>query len=632
MNRHPLHPAIAVLGLLLGLGCLVPGAWASLRQDLPAAPGSQPQAVAGVPAQESALAPAQREISELLALSARASFNAHSAELALSALSAGLDPAQRPVALFALGASGERAMRPRLESWAVEGSPADRRAAILGLVESGFTPIDRLVRLTRSSLPEVREAAMLSLARIPGESARAALDELCLDGAPDPATARAARAFGADPLSAPNFETGRVLLQLRWDAARRHGLIDGQPWRARLLADLIADPQFLDASVFGAASRLRRTGIADHFLEVALNPGAPERLRPVVNAIPSELDRMVQAGVWYPSTQEEWAQILHEIDDRRLETLTMDLLRQARAFPDLSAHAAVLLLRGGSNEGLSMLELDIASPDPRRRERIAEALGGTRQPRYIDLLEALRSDDDASVRAAAVIAQLRLGHVLSVELVRAILGGAPGPERATIVESLARLAYLPEIAGLLCEYVEGFDAQERISVAIALGREGNPREIAVLRAALGEDVLRSPRGAHFVQALVRIGANDEVGRLFDLFPLEQKGDVNVEIVLAMCARREPAVLPILRAAIWQGPFERSVLAAALMQQVSGIDALRMEVERPPAGARPADVRRVGYALGSWGGALEVDRLGRRRTAADPALQGALLGALAARTH
>lgn len=578
------------------------------------------------------MTPWQREIRELLALSARASFNAHSAELALSALSAGVEASERPVALFALGASGERAMRPRLESWAVEGSASDRRAAILGLVESGFTPIDRLLRLTRSSLPEVREASMLSLARIPGAAARTALDELCQDGASDSASARAARAFVDDPLSSPRFETGRVLLKLRWDAARRYGLIDGQPWRARLEADLIADPQFLDASIYGAASRLRRTGIADHFLEVALGQGEPARLRSVVNAIPNELDRMVESGVWFPSTQEEWAQILHEIDERRLEGLMMHVLRQARAFPDLSAHAAVLLLRGGSNEGLSMLELDIASSDPRRRERIAEALGGTRQSRYVYLLESLRADTDEQVRAAALIALLRLGHVLSVELVRSTLAGEAGPERAAIVGSLTRLAYLPEIAGLLSDYVDGFDTQERLAVAIALGREGNPREIAALRAALGETLLHSPRGAAYVQALVRIGANDEVARLFDLFPLERANDVNVEIFMAMCARREPAALPILRAALWQGPFERSVLAAALMQQVAGIDALRMEIERPPKGAHPAAIRRVGYALGSWGGTLEVDRLGRRRTAADPALQGAMLGALAARTH
>jgi HEAT repeat protein len=594
-----------------------------LSQDAEAQPAA---------AQAAQLTPAQREFAELVAQSARTSFNARSAELALAALTAGLDPAQRPVALFALGASGERAMVPRLESWAVEGTGADRRAAILGIVESGYANVERIARLARSSVTEVREAALLALARMRGEAASAALDALCQDGAPDPATARLARTFGADPMAAMEFETGRTLLRLRWDAARRMGLIDGEPWRERLLSDLIADPLFLDAVVLGAASRLRRIGIADHFLEVALIPGEPSRLRAVVSAIPNELDRMIGAGVWYPTTQEEWAQLLYEIDDFRLESLTIELLRQARAFPDLSAHAAVLLVRAGNNEGLSMLELDFASPDPQKRERIAETLGGTRQSRYVDLLETLRADEDPRVRAAALFAQMRLGHVLSVEAVRTTLAGAASDERSTLVSSLARLAYLPEIAGLLNEYVERLDAEERLTVAIALGREGSPREIATLRAALGESVLRSAQGARYVQALVRVGSNDEIARLFDLFPLEAALQVNVEIALAMCARRDAGVLPLLRSALWQPPFERSVLAAALMQSVSGIDSLRLEVERPPKRARPADVRRVGYALGSWGGTDEVERLGRRRTAADPALQGALLGALSARTH
>jgi hypothetical protein len=135
-----------------------------------------------------------------------------------------------------------------------------------------------------------------------------------------------------------------------------------------------------------------------------------------------------------------------------------------------------------------------------------------------------------------------------------------------------------------------------------------------------------------VQALVRISANAEISALFELFPLEDARAVNVELGLALCARREPRVLPLLRSALWQGPFVRSVLAGALIQHVAGIDALRLELERPPKGAKPADVRRVGFALGEWGGTGEVERLGRRRTAADPALQGALLGALAARTH
>ncbi|NUP96488.1 MAG: hypothetical protein HUU28_10035, partial [Planctomycetaceae bacterium] len=48
------------------------------------------------------------------------------------------------------------------------------------------------------------------------------------------------------------------------------------------------------------------------------------------------------------------------------------------------------------------------------------------------------------------------------------------------------------------------------------------------------------------------------------------------------------------------------------------------------GAR--DLRRVGFALGEWGGVNEVEWLSARISPAEPALQGAVLGALGQRTH
>ncbi len=616
------QPAILTLALL-GLPCAPPAA--APRADCL---GGMVQGSA----QEAPPSPEPDEWAGKLERDRRTSFNAHSAQLALEALTAGLDPTLRPVALFALGASGERSMTPRLESWAVEGTAADRRAAVLGLAEGGFASVEFLTRLAGSSLDEVREAALLSLARKQGAEAAAALDRLSGNDAPDPVTAGLARKFATDPLSGADFAAAREFVELRWDAARRYGLVDDQPWRAHLLAELGGDPEFLSALVYGAASDLHRVGTADHFLEIALAEGPASRMRAVVNSIPSELDRMIQSGVWYPRNQEEWAQLLYEIDDRRLEGLTVELLRQARAFPDLSAHAAVLMVRAGNFEGLSMLELDIASSDPRKRQRIAETLGGTREAHYVDLLETLRTDENIDVRAAAAIAQMRLGHVLSADAVRIRLTGEFTAERAALVDGLARLAYLPEIASLLLEHCRGFSSDERLSAAIELGRNGEAREAGTLQAALSAEILRSSRGAHYVHALVRIGGNAEMQSLFSMFPLEDAREVNVVIARAMCARRDPAVLTLLRTALWQRPFDRSVLAAALMQHVSGLDSLRMELERPPRGARPEDIRRVGYALGQWGGTPEVERLGRRRTAADPALQGALLGALGARTH
>ena len=64
----------------------------------------------------------------------------------------------------------------------------------------------------------------------------------------------------------------------------------------------------------------------------------------------------------------------------------------------------------------------------------------------------------------------------------------------------------------------------------------------------------------------------------------------------------------------------------------GIQGLHDELASAPTEARPEDLRRIGYALGQWGGLAAVEALARRRGSGDPALQGAYLGALATRTH
>ena len=97
--------------------------------------------------------------------------------------------------------------------------------------------------------------------------------------------------------------------------------------------------------------------------------------------------------------------------------------------------------------------------------------------------------------------------------------------------------------------------------------------------------------------------------------------------------RLPLIARFLRIALWRAPFHRSQLAAALLVDLQGIDALRFELETPPPqGSRPEDRRRVGFALGELGGLAQVDLLFDRVGAGDPGLQGAVLGALSARTR
>jgi hypothetical protein len=69
-----------------------------------------------------------------------------------------------------------------------------------------------------------------------------------------------------------------------------------------------------------------------------------------------------------------------------------------------------------------------------------------------------------------------------------------------------------------------------------------------------------------------------------------------------------------------------------MIEISGASVLFDEIDRAPLGCTKEDVRRVGYALGLWGGIPALRELTTKLRSGDPALQGALLGALASRTH
>jgi hypothetical protein len=64
--------------------------------------------------------------------------------------------------------------------------------------------------------------------------------------------------------------------------------------------------------------------------------------------------------------------------------------------------------------------------------------------------------------------------------------------------------------------------------------------------------------------------------------------------------------------------------------VAGLEALIDELDTAPRTAGDRDLRRVGFAIGEWGGLSAVEKLARERRETDPGLQGALLGALAAR--
>ncbi len=346
---------------------------------------------------------------ELVARDARAGFGLRTCASALAELAQReLIDARKAAAVFALGAAHVVAERERITGLASEGKSEVRTAAILALgAYQSAVDTDLLIGLC-DKRPNVADAALFALALNGTADALAHLRTVAADvNHARHETAQQALAFRAQPAAESAF--ARELLALRFEAARRHGLFDGQAWDTLIADDLAHSPKFLSRLIYRSASELRRPGIRDHFLEVALAGGPPDRLRGVVNAIPSEFAQLVESELYTPVDDKEWNALLSEIEQRGLEPLTEALLRRAWIVPGLRAQSSAMLARAGAPGAVQLLEVNLRSNDAAERAWAAAGLGRAGDTSYLPGLIALEVDADPTVRAAALVARVRLG-------------------------------------------------------------------------------------------------------------------------------------------------------------------------------------------------------------------------------
>jgi hypothetical protein len=197
---------------------------------------------------------------------------------------------------------------------------------------------------------------------------------------------------------------------------------------------------------------------------------------------------------------------------------------------------------------------------------------------------------------------------------------------------MATMPYDPRIRPHLVRAL-GLDKVEgevRESVELALAREGRIGDREVLRSWLQEGRPRPLRSAA-IRALGRRLEEQDLELFRTMFPLEEELDLNVELAVVLVRNRDPQALQMLRRILWQGDWNESVLAGGLLMRGGGVHSLLVELDSPPAGSDARDLRRVGFALGQWGGIEAVEILARRRAEDDPGMQGAYLGVLSTRT-
>lgn len=576
---------------------------------------------------------------ELLSRDARASFGLRTPTAAREILEdRGASEERRAAALLALGAGKFTQFRGRVLELTAERSLETKRAAIWALALYR-DPIDVpvLVDFAERKAAGVAEAGVFALALHGSPAARAECQRLSqqVEGGANTAAA-AALAFLRTPPE--ESEVARSYLELRFQAARWCGLVDGQAWESLLVEDLARNAKFLSRVVYRSAALVERPGIADHFLEVALAGAPPERLRGVVRAIPEQLSQLVESGLFTPASDEEWRILVDEIGKLRLEVRSEPLLRKGWSVPAVRPQVAGLLARAGGSRSLQLLELHLRSGAHRERALAAEALGAAGDASYVADLAAMELDPDPSVRASALVARVRLGDSSALPILRERAGlksdkpmDVPADAQATW-EAVARCADQTAVRVVAVELLERVPTGVRSRIACELLAGGYEPAREIVHGYLASGVLEGEAARRAVEALgLRASAADLV--LFRrLFPLGNQLEVDVELACALVRSGDAETVPLLRAALWSEPWNRSVLAAALWISVAGMEPLRLEVQRPPPGASARDLRRVGFALGEWGGLAEVDWLSARIGPAEPALQGAVLGALGARTH
>lgn len=682
---NPLLP----LSVLLALACPA-SAQAPVRPARPASADEQALAESSPYVRLQSVA----EFAELVARDRRISFGPRTVAAAIRELERkDAGNSARAAALMALGAARAVSERGRIESHALEAELEVRQAAILALGELHSADLAVLLQLA-GKRAAVASFALFALVRSGAPEGLAAVQEIAGQAAhPLHATAREALGFALDP--PVESDVARAYFELRFEAARRFGLVDDQAWPTLLVEDLARDSSFLSRVVYRAAADLNRAGIKDHLLEVTLAGGAPERLRGVVAAMPAELSRMIEEDLYIPTDRREWEALLEEIERRGIEALCVPILRRAWTDPAARTKAMLLLSRARAPGALELVELGLRAADPAARVIAVHALAYAPSDKALPLLAGFESDEDLGVQRATLVVQYRLGsedassklrEALEIDATQRAIGEASRPKAAAGSERPARggrgaggadkaaaepgqkagdkprdaakskaASDAPKLTPYPREALQWVEAllpaagdrrvRDLLSVARArtpdalrqrvdteLAWHGDARARAALREVLRRQRPSGAAGARAVMALGRGAGLADIELLRELFPLGDEPEVDVELALALIAAREAAVLPLLRSAVWSEPWNRSVLAGALVLHHGGIEALRAEVARPPAGINDRDLRRVGFALGEWGGAVEVDRLAGRVSAADPALQGALLGALSTRSR
>ncbi|QDU67271.1 hypothetical protein [Engelhardtia mirabilis] len=559
-------------------------------------------------------------------------FTRSTARKAIEELQAGFgDEFERSAALYALGATDAVDQLGLLEGTAQAGSGFEQLAAILALGELSLPPVDLLLRLLADPRNEVRGAVVLALMRTDDDRANAQIEPIALGRGPLGRLVSDLIVFVRKPEESVPSAPASLLLSLRWEAAKRYGLVDGRTWRAARIAALEEDKVFLDSVLLPAAASGRWPSIRDHLVAMLIEEPSLAVYEACLEALPAEFNLLVRNGIWTPSSPEQWQELVLALERRGGSPELIDIYDRATGVTSLRVRAAALLLVAGDPRGWDTLAPLLASDVPARRQLVAVAMGRSGDRSWISELVRLERDKDPDVRATALAARIALGELLALDIAESIIADQTNEDRPFLARALVEVAEDGRVQRLLEQALVFAESPLSIEVAVALAEQGRLSARPILREALERREAPSlqPR---IVRALAGYADQGDLIRLREMFPSDGNAALDLELARALVLGRDGLGLRLVRAGVWTRDFHRSVLAGHLLADFQGIQALYEELKSPPPRVSAADLRRIGFVLGELGGVGEVENLARRRTSADPVLQGAYLGALAARTY
>lgn len=591
--------------------------------------------------QEPEVSPASQEWQDLVTRDDTVSFSRRAAADALAEWAEGdLSGTRRALILLTLGSANDDSMKRRLVEASKQDSALTSRAAMLALGEGGFVDLDLLSEWMKSPQIQVRESGLLAglLSRAP---VAIELAELIVS---DPShamneSARRIMTFTANRNFCEESDAVRWYLDMRYEAARQFGLIGGESWSAIVLRQVVEDEAFLDAVVLPATANLPANGIKDHLMHSLVEGSGRSRVGAAVIAMPQEVNSLIEHGVWQPRNADDWDALLDAIWENHLEEDVGAILVRALDVPAQKQRAAASIARLDNKELSRVFRPSVLLTEGTTAADRGWAIEFLVYAGEDDAAEYIRpylEDESRVVRAKAHVALLRMSTPGASLDVTALFAATGNSDRASVLLELCAQAQSGPVIRVLNELLslEVLDLEQRIRVGASLilsARGGAP-------ASFAEEIRSVPiygeLGALTIRALGERGLKDDLDLVASYFPQEGDPLVNLAAARVLVERGMPEAIPILQAALWRGPWDRSILACGLLVKSYGFRLLVDELERPPLNVTSRDLRRVGFALGEWGGLKSVENFARDlgTGTGDPILQGAMLGALSRRTH